>query len=151
MTFPVGPRPSGTAQWRVWSLRRVGKQFRWSLLPDRPVNTNNPLAVVIGLLVLLEFVFIMPTVGLVRFAVYHARSPGWCLESRYVTGDGNPQGAPVELQTGSKRQARQLRRILQHEFGRGADFNSPSVQAAIAQNQASFRPVASPPISGEAF
>lgn len=66
MTSPVGPPATR-------SLRRAGKKFRWSLLPDRPVNTNSPVAVVVGLLVLLEVVLVMPTLGLIRFAIYHAR------------------------------------------------------------------------------
>ncbi|HJP79887.1 MAG TPA: hypothetical protein VJ914_36780 [Pseudonocardiaceae bacterium] len=151
MTYPGSSTPSAAPQWRVWSLRRAGKKFRWSLLPNRPVNTNNPFAVLLGLLVLLEVVFVMPTVGLVRLAVHNIRSPGWYLEARYVTSDGRPNDSRVELQVETKRQAKRLQRMLQHEFGSGADFTSPAVQAAIAHCHATRRPTAPPPISGGTY
>ncbi len=127
MTYPGNTAPSGAPQWRVWSLRRAGNAFRWSSLPDRPVGGDGPIAALVGLLVLLEFVFVMPTVGLVRLTIHNARSPGWYLEARYVTSDGRSAESQVELQVPTKRQAN----------GCGACCNENSVMVRTSTRQPS--------------
>ncbi|HEX3781337.1 MAG TPA: hypothetical protein VHX38_16875 [Pseudonocardiaceae bacterium] len=109
------------------------------------MDANSPMAAITGLLVLLEVVFIMPTVGLVRLAIYRAHGLGWCIQARYGTPVRRVEDPTVELQTQTKRQAQRLRQVIQHELDHGANFNAPSIQTAVARNNAFFRPATPPP------
>lgn len=150
MTHSTGHVPSGLPpRWQVWSPQRLG-DFRWSIIPVNWFESNDPtidaiLSFVLMPLWVVEFILIRPTVGVFRLAIHHARSPGWYVESRYGSSLVRPNDPRVQFQTRTKRQARRLGRVLQRELRNGADFNAPAIQAAIARNKATFRPVAPPP------
>ena len=121
------------------------------MIPRKRLDSRDPtvdaaLSFVLVPLLVVEFILLRPTVGLVRLAVHHARSPGWYVECRYGSSLERPADPRVELQTRTKGQVKRLRRALRHEFDQGADFNAPAVQSAIASNQAIFRPANAKPM-----
>jgi hypothetical protein len=135
--YPNAPRVT----WYVEKPRRVSG-FRWSLIPEGwfpAINAANPLEVIwaaIGLVAyVLEFFTLMWTVGPIRLAIHHSRSPGWYIAVTYATRPGIYQTA-VQFQTTTKGRARHLRRVLARELAGGAELNSPNVQSAIAASQA---------------
>ncbi len=139
--------PVQSPEWRVWSPQRVG-DFRWSIIPENWFQTDPLTDTVCGALLIVEFVLIMPTVGLIRLAVHHRRSPGWYVECRYGTVADLPTDPRIRLQTRTKRQAKRLERALEREFRNGADFNSPAIQAVIARSNAAVQPVTPPVTKG---
>jgi hypothetical protein len=109
-----------------------------------PVGGTDPVDVVLTaiwlVLSLVEFLLVMPTVGMVRLAIHHSRSPGWCLRVMYtkVVYDGIGDYT-VDFQTRKKRQAKRVSRAMRRELKRAGgnlDFNTPDVQAAVGANSA---------------
>src|SRR5258708_5193402 len=127
--------------WYVEKPRRIGG-FRWSLIPENWFPTDDPgnpfmiILTTIGLvLYVLEFFTLMWTVGPIRLAIHHSRSPGWYIAATYATRPGVYQTA-VQFQTTTKGRARRLRRVLARELAAGPDPNSPNAQSAIPSSQA---------------
>ena len=130
------------------TAKRIGG-FRWSFIPRSwwdPVGLVAEIESLVSIwwliltaLWLVEFILVRPTVGVVRLAINHSRSPGWRLRVMYTQVVRNGIGDyTVDFQTRKKRQAKRLRRTLRRELRRAGnlDFNAPDVQAAVAANHA---------------
>lgn len=146
-------------KWIINKPRRVGG-FRWSLIPENWFPTSgseDPITAawtaIIMVASLVEFVLLRPTVGVVRLAIHHSRSPGWYLRVMYTKIIHNGLGDyTVDLQTRTKGEAKRVARVLRRELGRAGnlDFNTPAVQAAIAENRATAAVVSNATPSGTA-
>lgn len=142
--FPQLPRHD----WYVEKPQRVGG-FRWALVPDRWFRYEPgtvflyPIWLVwTGIVIVLrmvDYVALAPTVGPIRLAIHHSRSPGWYLRVTRKTAPGM-WTTDLELQTATKTAARQLRGALTQQLRQGADLNTPSVQATITTSQAVVTP-----------
>lgn len=151
MAYRADPVPTGRPpHWRVWSPQRVD-DFSWLIIPQKWFDARDPLLdsvlnLVYGAVLIVEVILIVPTLGPIRLAVHHFRSPGWYVECRFGSALERPTDPRIELRTRTKRQANRMKRALRREFGNGADFNSSAVQAAVARGNASVRPVKSTPV-----
>ena len=125
-----------SSNWQVAAPERLDK-FRWLTLTHWISEHDGAWVpfdnLIEGVVLIVEFVLIAPTAGLVRLAIHRSRSRGWRVRARR----GNTL---VEWRTRKKRQARRLTRVLRTELGRGADIGSPVIQAAVAGNEAVYRP-----------
>ena len=142
--FPNLPR----YDWYVEKPKRV-RGFRWALVPDRWFHYEPDsiflypvwlvwTAIVI-VLWLVDYVVLVPTIGPIRLAIHHARSPGWYLRVMRATA-GGMRTPELELHTSTKSAARELRSALAQQFRQGADLNTPSVRATIAASHAVVTP-----------
>lgn len=88
MVFRTGHVPAARPpEWRVWPPQRVD-DFSWLVVPPSWFDAADPLLdsilnFVYGAVVIVEVILLMPTVGVVRLAIHHFRSPGWYVECRY--------------------------------------------------------------------
>jgi hypothetical protein len=90
---------------------------------------------------LVDHIVLAPTIGPIRLAIHHSRSPGWYLRVRRTTAPrSNMRTVELELQASTKASARQLRGALTQESRQGVDLNTPSIRATIATNHAIIAP-----------
>ncbi|HWE91282.1 MAG TPA: hypothetical protein VG317_17610 [Pseudonocardiaceae bacterium] len=144
MSFQAGgPSDPPKRTWSVDKPKRVG-DFHWGLVSSDIIPNdggNDPITAVLVAIPLaiwlVDRLLLVPTVGFVRLAIHHSRSPGWYVRVQYTAmlQDGW-EDIVIRFQTTNKRRARRLRRALRREFQQGGDLNWPAAQAAIADNRA---------------
>lgn len=135
--------------WHIVKPMRVGG-FHWSFIPESwwhqfGAGADNPIQaawlLVLFVVWLVEFVIIRPTVGLVRLAVHHSRSPGWYVRVMYTQVVRHGVGDyTVDFRTNRKGEAKRLTQVLRREREQAGsvDLNAPAVRAAVSANRAAI-------------